>query len=215
LAIELATCEVSWCDRSVKTRGLCMSHYARLMRGKDLDPPFRDNARRKVCVSCGATDWPDSPNWRLRDYCSPACLQLYHRNGRTPPKSVACIRCGKSIDLFARGKSGRKRRADVKLCATCKKAKYLRHGMSVNELAARDGFDCGICGDPVNMGARYPDPSGPSVDHVLPVARGGSNDPRNLQLAHLRCNHVKSSRTAGEFSPSVLMTGLGGRRRGN
>ena len=206
----MATCRVSWCDRDVKTRGLCPSHYARLMRGQDLNPPFRDRSRRKECVSCGAMDWPDSPDWRLRGYCSPACVQLYHRNGRTPPRSKICIRCGTTIDLFARGKSGRKRRADVRLCEVCKKAKYLRHGMSVNELAARDGTDCGICGEPVDMGARYPNPSGPSVDHVLPVARGGSDDPANLQLSHLRCNHVKSSRTADEFSLSVLVTGTEG-----
>ena len=98
----------------------------------------------------------------------------------------------------------------MRLCEVCKKAKYLRHGMSVNELAARDGTDCGICGEPVDMGARYPNPSGPSVDHVLPVARGGSDDPANLQLSHLRCNHVKSSRTADEFSLSVLVTGTEG-----
>lgn len=39
-----------------------------------------------------------------------------------------------------------------------------------------------------------PDPYRPSVDHRVPRARGGTNEPENLQLAHLHCNQVKSDR---------------------
>lgn len=44
------------------------------------------------------------------------------------------------------------------------------------------------------MDAHRPDPLCPSVDHIIARANGGTNDPANLQLAHLWCNQVKSDR---------------------
>ena len=57
--------------------------------------------------------------------------------------------------------------------------------------------NCGICGRPVNFDKRFPDPWSPTLDHIIPISKGG--DPaslNNLQLAHFRCNRIKSTRTA-------------------
>ena len=54
---------------------------------------------------------------------------------------------------------------------------------------------CGICGRPVDFGKKFPDPWSATVDHIIPIAKGG--DPANLenmQLAHLACNRLKSSK---------------------
>ena len=51
---------------------------------------------------------------------------------------------------------------------------------------------CGICGMPVDKSLKYPDPFSPTVDHIIPCARGGSDDLDNLQLAHRKCNREKS-----------------------
>jgi 5-methylcytosine-specific restriction endonuclease McrA len=34
----------------------------------------------------------------------------------------------------------------------------------------------------------------PSLDHILPLARGGAHDHSNLQLAHRICNSRKSDK---------------------
>lgn len=50
----------------------------------------------------------------------------------------------------------------------------------------RDRWICQLCEGPVD-----PDESGhfgPSIDHILPVSRGGSDHEWNLQLAHWICN---------------------------
>ena len=36
-------------------------------------------------------------------------------------------------------------------------------------------------------------PGAPTVDHVVPRARGGTSDPTNLRLAHRRCNGARGS----------------------
>ena len=68
------------------------------------------------------------------------------------------------IDLFAPGRdangkpTNRKRRADSKMCADCARQRKYRHGWSAHALATRDGTDCGICGEPVDMDLRWPEP---------------------------------------------------------
>ena len=63
--------------------------------------------------------------------------------------------------------------------------------MSAAELRERDGAGCSICGCEVDFGKFFPDPWSPSVDHVIPLARGGLNVPENLALARLGCNREK------------------------
>lgn len=54
---------------------------------------------------------------------------------------------------------------------------------------------CGICGKPVDFSYRYPHPLSPTVDHIIPVAKGGHpSDLSNLQLAHRCCNRQKSDK---------------------
>ena len=59
-------------------------------------------------------------------------------------------------------------------------------------LAERDGWLCQICGDPIDPTLTYPDRKGPSVDHVVPLSKGGTNVVENVQLTHLTCNITKS-----------------------
>lgn len=67
-----------------------------------------------------------------------------------------------------------------------------------DEIAARDGFRCGICSDRVDMARVWPHPLSPSLDHVVPLSEGGTHEPANVQLAHLRCNTAKGNRGGGE-----------------
>ena len=54
---------------------------------------------------------------------------------------------------------------------------------------------CGICGKPVDFSFRNPHPLAPTVDHIIPVSKGGHpSDISNLQLAHRCCNRMKSDR---------------------
>lgn len=64
------------------------------------------------------------------------------------------------------------------------------------EVFERDGWVCGICTEPVDPEATWPDPLSASLDHVVPVSRGGVHVPENAQCAHLVCNVQKGARAA-------------------
>lgn len=60
---------------------------------------------------------------------------------------------------------------------------------------------CGICGKPVDFSYKYPHPLSPTVDHIIPIARGGHPSAlENLQLAHRCCNRQKSDKVMGNVS---------------
>lgn len=54
---------------------------------------------------------------------------------------------------------------------------------------------CGICGKPVDLSLKAPNPLAPCIDHIIPVSKGGHpSDISNLQLAHWTCNRAKSDK---------------------
>jgi hypothetical protein len=72
-----------------------------------------------------------------------------------------------------------------------------------SDVVARDKWVCKICGKPVDKSLAYPDPFSPSLDHVVPVSKGGSHTLGNLQLTHLRCN-LKKYNHSNSQSVSIL-----------
>lgn len=62
------------------------------------------------------------------------------------------------------------------------------------EIFERDGWMCMLCGDPIERDEVSPHPLSPSIDHVIPLARGGTHEPGNVQAAHLLCNSLKGDR---------------------
>ena len=70
-----------------------------------------------------------------------------------------------------------------------------------SKVYVRDRWKCGICGNAVDKEVTWPDPLSPSLDHVIPLARGGHHTYANTQLAHLVCN-IRKSDKALEDIPS-------------
>jgi len=65
------------------------------------------------------------------------------------------------------------------------------------KLYFRDEGVCGICREPILLTHKYPDPQSLSIDHVVPLARGGLHTQANLQIAHWICNVNKADKTLG------------------
>lgn len=198
-------CAVPDCDSPRRKRDWCASHYAQ-SKASGCDPvPFKHKwAEFGPCLNCGK----DATGSIHRRYCSDNCRVTYMMYGGPRPTITNCVACGIEIDLTVRNKRGQIQRAVTKFCRPCKRD-YSKYKLSAREIAQRDGTDCGICGLPVDMTLSRADGlECPSVDHIMPRARGGSHDPTNLQLAHLRCNMAKSDRVS--LSPAHYAS----RRRG-
>jgi 5-methylcytosine-specific restriction endonuclease McrA len=60
---------------------------------------------------------------------------------------------------------------------------------------AADGI-CGICSNPVKFGQM-------TIDHIIPLSRGGHNIYDNVQPAHSLCNHLKGNLLPEEITPKI------------
>ena len=64
----------------------------------------------------------------------------------------------------------------------------LYHGARMRqEFKKYKGLPCVVCGEPSN-----------SVDHIIPLSRGGTNDPSNLQPMCQLCNSKKGAKINSE-----------------
>lgn len=62
----------------------------------------------------------------------------------------------------------------------------------------RDRWHCRLCGKKVKRDAVVPHPLAPVLDHIIPLAKGGTHEPANVQCAHFLCNSRKSDGGHGE-----------------
>jgi 5-methylcytosine-specific restriction endonuclease McrA len=65
------------------------------------------------------------------------------------------------------------------------------------DVVERANFICHICGDEVCF--EIGSPNRLSLDHVIPLSRGGTNVKENVAPAHNRCNKARSNMTMSEF----------------
>lgn len=67
--------------------------------------------------------------------------------------------------------------------------------ITLEKLYSRDGGVCYLCGGQCNWDAADNDGNAlndyPSIDHVIPIAKGGKHKWSNIKLAHRGCNTVK------------------------
>lgn len=64
-------------------------------------------------------------------------------------------------------------------------------GITLKKLIARDGLTCALCGLPCFYGGDFRADLYPSIDHIIPIHRGGGHTWDNVQVAHRICNSNK------------------------
>lgn len=53
---------------------------------------------------------------------------------------------------------------------------------------------CHLCGEPIDYESIYPHPDSFVVDHIIPLAQGGSDTLDNKAPSHSRCNSIKGDK---------------------
>lgn len=62
------------------------------------------------------------------------------------------------------------------------------HTITLVKLYARDKGICWLCGQPCDFSAGINDNLYPSIDHIVPISKGGKDEWANIKLAHRICN---------------------------
>jgi 5-methylcytosine-specific restriction endonuclease McrA len=150
---------------------------------------------------------------KSRRFCSDHCRSRWHSSGRVRRVWMAgrCMACEVSFvagsnrgDRYCSSECARRHRKEVERRRHRAAITGVpRDRYTLSEIAVRDGFRCGLCKRRVRMDLIVPHPRAPTVDHIVPLSKGGSDLRTNLQLAHFICNSRKSDR--GSYQQTLLV----------
>lgn len=124
-----------------------------------------------------------------------------------------CTECGrvfraKSIRMICcSSECSRKRENRIKEIKRRQRMKgngEIDYSISLSKLIKRDKGICSICGRIVDINADPNSDEYPSIDHILPLSKGGTHTWDNVQLAHRGCNTMKSDKLLIERSDKQL-----------
>ena len=120
-----------------------------------------------------------------------------------PPKEIACVICNVKATYQGKG-SGHRKYCDGCAREVASRAHKLqtrkrnlrlktvrREPYTPLQIYKRDKWVCGICDKPINPKLKHPHLHSKTIDHVIPLSKGGADAPDNLQPAHLICNSYK------------------------
>lgn len=168
-------CTKPGCGKALRARGLCSTHYNRQHQ------PHRHALRVAACTVCG------TPVLR------PA------KADRRPACSIECRRV---IQFGAEAEHG----AGYDWATDAARRARLAGATVIEpfdrtEVFERDGWLCYLCEQPTDQDATPFDRAYPTVDHVVPLSRGGQHTLANVRTACLGCNSAKQDHE--EWSPAA------------
>lgn len=199
--------------RPKKYCGAKCSRVARDAKALEIRKAKRPVYERKCskCFSAFTTKLPNqiycSRVCRLDDVSSKAHLRWVANHPRPEQYEYECSRCEmkfysvKHITGVA-AQYGR-------FCDDCslelKRIRYRRKGVtrrgylsesrvSVEQLVSIHGSDCSLCGEDIDILLPRTSKWGATIDHRIPLSKGGSDELDNLQLAHWICNNRKGNK---------------------
>lgn len=115
------------------------------------------------------------------------------------PRYQAQVFCSRACGAQHGRQTGVLQRADFSKRWRVRKKEYHRlRGRRlqrlIREICERDHWVCHICSNPIESSIAVRRAESPTVDHVIPLARGGTDDVANLKAAHWLCNMRKGTK---------------------
>jgi hypothetical protein len=71
---------------------------------------------------------------------------------------------------------------------------------SPDDVFERDSWMCGLCGETIDRSLKHPHKMSATIDHIIPLSRGGRHTLSNVQAAHKSCNSRKRDRIARTYT---------------
>jgi 5-methylcytosine-specific restriction endonuclease McrA len=166
---------------------------------------------KPVCTVCGKKFEGRADS----KYCSDECFKEvsrikgreYYRTYKAAAivnehREITCKECGHKFITNIR--AGVKEYCSIKCAKKQEKEEYKQYRKEqmkrafvmpvyFSKIYKRDKGICQICGQHVAYDKSPEDPMGATIDHIIPLSRGGKHHPDNCQLAHRRCNSVKGT----------------------
>lgn len=126
--------------------------------------------------------WRDANRERSRQLARESARRAYRAD---PEKFREIARAKQAANPQAGTERARRRRARL-LSASV-------GDVDLELLWRTQGATCPLCLTPINPALSWPEPHSRSLDHIVPLSKGGTHEQSNLQWTHLVCNQHKGA----------------------
>ena len=163
----------------------------------------------KVCRSARGKAWREANRGKIAEYNRAhhaanreqyiAAMKAYRESNRERVLAAKKAYREANRDKIAEdARAYRKANRHIVYAADLRRRRLLADALQETyrreDIFERDAWMCGICGRAIDPQLRFPDPWSSSIDHIVPVSRGGNDTRANVQAAHLKCNISKQDR---------------------
>jgi hypothetical protein len=200
-------CGFEWASKRVRVEKSCLScnkTFCEKQSGNGYcSDKCKSKGKRRECDTCGKIVYKKVRCKECDLVLSRERYAAYMRE-KKPGSVTICKHCGNEFTAAY----GDKRKRFCSLRCSRKHGgnhrKYLaktngnHESVYRHEVMERDGWICGVCGDEIDPALDYPDKMSASLDHIIPLTKGGAHNMGNVQAAHLLCNIIKSDYLANE-----------------
>lgn len=165
---------------------------------------YKKPTYNKMCEQCNNEYVTNTKNSR---FCSISCVADYNRkyplikceycsnhfvNSDVRKKRKFCsFNC--YLSAIGVSKNNTKRYYNNTHIVRAKKYNVKYEYIDIENIFNSDKWICKICGSTVDKFKPYPHPLSASLDHIIPLSKGGTHTIDNVQLSHLKCNLQKSN----------------------
>lgn len=197
-----------WCSDACRRRAYYLAnpdkHEEQKQRNRERTARKRAAGKGPLpnCEHCGQ----QKPTRRGKFCNAPQCQAV----GRRRPESfvrcskAGCVKRAQARSLCITHYQRAYRKANPEACSliavranrkrrAMQAAAFVEH-VELPVLLERAGWVCGICSEDIPKSATFPDVLSPSLDHVIPLSRGGKHEYANAQAAHYGCNAAKQDK---------------------
>jgi hypothetical protein len=166
----------------------------------------------RSCVVCGKEFTPRS-NRETNVCCSRECYRISAcskckmcgKEFMGAPSQVYCSRDCQHKDHWET-KGRLMNRSYVHARKALRRKTYVAK-VEPKKIFERDNWICQLCGRKVNPKLKHPHLMSPTIDHIIPLSRGGTHEPKNVQLAHFTCNCQKNNGLYKDIPEQLLLFG--------
>lgn len=148
----------------------------------------RENPEKRPLIYAKTRQWKIDNPAKVKEHSA----RDKERNFNKPERKEG--RRKKRIKWFG-AHPGYKRAAAHKRRALMKNATVVDAMIDIETLYKRDNGLCGLCGNKVNHKLRWPNLMCATIDHIVPLTKGGEHSWTNVVLAHHKCNSLKNNKT--------------------
>jgi len=170
-----------------------------------LDRRYTEKQSCKVyfieCIVCGEIF---TTKTKLRRYCKQECrtASVYYGDG-VKVEQRECKECGELFNTYNKNVlkvycsdicSKRSGHRNVRHIRRMRERLAFKEVVNKKILYDRDRKRCQLCGKKLNLKRQVPHPLAVTVDHIVPLSKGGEHSYRNTQLLCFKCNSLKGDR---------------------